>query len=323
VNFFLKEMPKVSVLVPCYNVEKYVKECLTSIQQQRFMDIEVICLNDGSKDGTLEILKSFAQRDSRFKIVDKNNSGYGATMNIGLKMSSGKYISIVESDDFIDSEMLATLYEKAEKYNLDISRGCYSRFIDGTDKYDSNRFTPKNIVYTPRQCIQSFREPPSIWAAIYKKDFLYKNKILFLETPGASFQDISFSFKTNLMAERAFCVTNSLLHYRIHSNNSVKKSSNAMIVFDEFNECLAYAEEQKLLDFSKSILLALEYASFKWNYFRVDPESANAFYDAWVKRWRELYRKTKKINFKILLYYYLITKTPSFFVSYLNLKKQD
>ena len=93
--------PKVSILVPYYNVEKYVSQCLKSIQRQTLEDIEVICLNDGSQDQTLEIIHKTVGTDSRFKIIDKSNSGYGATMNLGLSMATGTYVGIVESDDFV------------------------------------------------------------------------------------------------------------------------------------------------------------------------------------------------------------------------------
>lgn len=94
--------PKVSILVPCFNVERYVAECLQSLQQQTLDDFEVICLNDGSTDNTLNIIRQTVGNDNRFHIIDKPNSGYGATMNLGLTLAKGDYIGIVESDDFVE-----------------------------------------------------------------------------------------------------------------------------------------------------------------------------------------------------------------------------
>ena len=101
--------PSVSILVPCYNVEKYIHQCMDSIISQTLKDIEIICINDGSKDNTLSILKEYADKDKRIVIIDKSNSGYGDSMNQGLKKANGEYIGIVESDDFVEPNMFETL----------------------------------------------------------------------------------------------------------------------------------------------------------------------------------------------------------------------
>ena len=112
-------MPKVSILVPVYNVEKYLPQCLESIAQQSLQDIEIICINDGSTDGSADILKNFAQEDSRFRIIQKENAGYGAALNDGLRAATGEYIGIVESDDKVDASMYEELYTAARKQQVD------------------------------------------------------------------------------------------------------------------------------------------------------------------------------------------------------------
>ena len=94
-------MPEVSIIVPVYNEEQYLEECLESIRCQSLQDIEVICVDDGSTDGSLAIIKRFMQKDSRFRVIQKSNSGYGSSMNQGMDAAQGKYIGIVESDDWI------------------------------------------------------------------------------------------------------------------------------------------------------------------------------------------------------------------------------
>lgn len=106
-------MPKVSIIIPVYNVEKYLRECLDSVIQQTLQDIEIICVNDGSTDNSLQILKEYAQNDSRIKIIDKPNSGYGQTMNVGMQNATGEYIGIVEPDDYVELDMFETLYNTA------------------------------------------------------------------------------------------------------------------------------------------------------------------------------------------------------------------
>ena len=111
----MNNTPLISVLVPCCNVEKYLRQCLDSIINQTYTELEIICLNDGSTDSTPDILREYEKKDSRILVVDKPNSGYGATMNLGLKMAKGKYIGIVESDDYIEPSMYEILCKEAEK----------------------------------------------------------------------------------------------------------------------------------------------------------------------------------------------------------------
>ena len=119
-------MAKVSIIIPTYNVEEYLEECMDSVVRQTLQDIEIICINDGSTDGSLEILKRYAQNDKRIIIVDKENGGYGIGMNIGLDKATGEYIGIVEPDDFVPLNMYEDLYNIAEKENLDFVKADFT-----------------------------------------------------------------------------------------------------------------------------------------------------------------------------------------------------
>ena len=136
-------MPKVSIIVPTYNVENYLRECMDSIVGQTLKDIEIICINDGSTDKSLEILKNYAAKDPRIIIVDKKNEGYGVGMNIGLERASGEYIGIVEPDDFVPANMYEDLYNAAKKNDLDFVKADFYRFTgneeDGTRTLEYNR----------------------------------------------------------------------------------------------------------------------------------------------------------------------------------------
>lgn len=186
---------KVSVLVPCYNVESFLPQCLDSILGQTLKDLEVICINDGSKDSTLDILKDYAKKDPRLKVLNKENTGYGDSMNRGLDWACGEYVGIVESDDFIDADMFESLYSVATEKDLDLARCGYYYYENGTDTPQIYPFVPKNKVFSPLENTAPFYQSPSIWANIYKNSWLKNNKIRFLPTPGASYQDTSFTFK--------------------------------------------------------------------------------------------------------------------------------
>jgi len=112
--------PKVSIIVPIYNVEKYLKECIESLLNQTLMQIEIICVNDGSTDRSLQIAQEYSQKDNRLIIIDKQNYGYGHTMNRGLEIAKGEYIGIVESDDFVKENMFEILYNLAKKHDVDV-----------------------------------------------------------------------------------------------------------------------------------------------------------------------------------------------------------
>ena len=188
----IEKNPAISILVPCCNVEKYLDQCLESIVTQTIDDLEIICINDGSKDGTLGIIQKFAERDSRIVVIDKPNSGYGASMNMGLDRARGKYVGIVESDDYIEKNMFQRLYETAEKYNLDYVRCLFKTINEVTGESEFVNFEDCGLyrcgeVFKPleQKCI--FYIQPSIWAGLYRRDLLDNNGIRFLETPGACY----------------------------------------------------------------------------------------------------------------------------------------
>ena len=115
-------MHKISVIVPCYNVERYIHQCLESIVNQTHSNLEIICIDDGSTDNTPAIIDRVALTDTRIKVIHKSNTGYGDTMNVGLEASTGDYIGIVESDDWIEPDMYETLLRAALDNSLDIAR---------------------------------------------------------------------------------------------------------------------------------------------------------------------------------------------------------
>lgn len=122
-------MPEISVIIPVYNASRYLPECLESIMAQTFSDIEIICINDGSTDNSLQILQDFKQKDSRIKIIDQKNAGVSAARNAGLAIASGKYLGFVDGDDTVSGEYFQKLLLEAERTGAD---AVYSRFAKTT-----------------------------------------------------------------------------------------------------------------------------------------------------------------------------------------------
>ena len=206
-----EEKPKVSIIVPVCNVELYLEECLQSLEKQTLKEIEIICINDGSTDNSLSILKKYAKKDKKFKVIDKDNAGYGHAMNIGMDMAKGKYIGIVESDDFTDVHMFEDLFELAEKEKLEVVKADFNRFVKEDGELVCNYIEVAardrdcyNKVINPQENTKVFELVMQTWSGIYKRDFLVENGIRHHETPGASYQDNGFWFQTFMFATRVY-----------------------------------------------------------------------------------------------------------------------
>ncbi|WP_051195125.1 glycosyltransferase [Pseudobutyrivibrio ruminis] len=235
---------KLSILVPIYNVSKYLPECLDSLLAQTVSDMEIICINDGSTDNCKSIIESYVSRDSRFKLIDKENTGYGNSLNMGLAAAQGEYIGIVESDDYIDAGMMHDLLSVIEKTQADVVKSDYkySSFDDSLDNKKSNnlRNLPVDMVFNPLKEQGIFLVGQSLWSALYRRDFLSDNNITFHETPGASFQDVSFAFKVMTNAKKIYLIDRAYYHYRVSNPNASMKMDNKL---DKLCSEINYIEE--------------------------------------------------------------------------------
>lgn len=282
----------VSVLVPIYNTSKYIKECLDSLKNQTMQELEFILVNDGSTDDSLKTIREYKQIDSRFRILDKENTGYGDSMNRAMKMSRGKYIGIVEPDDFCDKRMFEILYKVAEDEKADIVKGNYYDFGDGRKKiHKTNLPVEKRKVLEPIKDYDVFYEAPAIWSAIYRKDMIDRNEIEFLVTPGASYQDIGFNFKTLACAEKVVYIDDPLYFYRVDNpNSSVKDAKKAMAVVKEYGEVekfISKLEERELL--IKYCQVA-KFGGYHWNLLRLPNREAKRF----IVRMKKEFTEEKK-----------------------------
>lgn len=274
--------PAVSVLVPIYNVERYLRQCLESLRDQTLADIEVICINDGSTDSSRDIIEGFLS-DPRFRVIDKPNSGYGASMNRGLDEARGRYLAILESDDFLDSSALERLLALAEGNDAQLVKAdFYLHWSQPSPRDELFGFVSPSMadrVMRPDEDPRVFYRKSSIWSALYRTDFLRVNGIRFLETPGASYQDTGFNFKALACAERAVFTQEAYLHYRQdNESSSVNSPGKVYCVCDE------YAEIQRFLDARPElkerllpIVMKMKYDAYMWNYERLAPELQGEF----------------------------------------------
>ena len=214
--------PKVSVVVPIYNVERYLEECVDSILNQTLKEIEIILVDDGSPDKCGDIVDRYAKKDSRVVAVHQKNSGYSAAVNKGIDLAKGEYIGIIESDDFIEPDMYESLYNNAKANKTDITKGLFYYYNPTLSPINQNRiFVNPNGVdlrLAPRGAFHITEWPriigfhASIWSSIYRADFVKKIKIP--ETAGASYQDLPFMVDVMCKAKRISVVKKPFVPWR-------------------------------------------------------------------------------------------------------------
>ncbi|MCL2807146.1 MAG: glycosyltransferase [Coriobacteriia bacterium] len=272
---------KVSVLVPIYNVEQYLAECLESIIGQTLRELQIICINDGSTDGSLAIIESFKERDARIEILNKANSGYGDSMNQGLALCRGKYIGIVESDDWVLPQMFEDLYNLAEKHDVQVVKSNFFHYYTEPEQRFFYELLPPdqyNKVINPATVFELFCQMPAIWSALYRRDFLHDNQIRFLATPGAAYQDTSFGFKVWAFATRVYLTKQAYLHYRLdNESSSLHNLSKAFYVVDELCEMERFTVEQGIDEYLSHLVQERKVSIFFWTLKRLSGKNAEDF----------------------------------------------
>lgn len=213
-------MPKVSVIIPVYNTEKYLRKCLDSVCNQTLSDIEIICVNDCSTDNSFEIIKEYALKDDRIKLIDfKENKGAAVARNSGINEAKGEYIGFVDSDDFIDLDFYEKLYNKAHETNADCAKGELWEINDKSKEpfcpyvYDLNKLIVKNQAYFYF----------TYTSAIYNRIFLNKYNIKF-PAGLCHLEDPCFTIKAALYYSKIVIVDNVKYYYVLEKENRNKKS---------------------------------------------------------------------------------------------------
>ncbi len=293
-------MPKVSVIIPVYNVEQYLHEAMDSVINQTLKDLEIICINDGSKDSSLSILKEYAEKDERIVLIDKKNEGYGVGMNIGFDKATGEYVGILEPDDYLPAEMFEELYDVAAKNDLDFVKADFYRFKtneDGTIEKTYTALSPNksdyNKVFDPSHTPEAIRYVMNTWSGIYKRSFLNEHHIRHNTTPGASYQDNGFWIQTFIFAERAMIVDKAYyMNRRDNPNSSVYDPNKVYTMNVEYDHIKdIFMEHPDLWERFKGMYWFKKYFSYEASLKRVAPEFKREYAERMsreVKRGMEL-----------------------------------
>lgn len=226
-------LPKISVIVPIYNAEKYLKKCLNSIIHQNFNDLEILCINDGSTDNSFKIIQNFSKKDNRIKIFNTPNNGQGSARNLGLKHATGEYVSFIDADDWIIDDAYEKLYYKSHKYDLDMLFFQMINYINSSGKlvesdlynYDllSNNFDI-DIPFSSNDASEFlFNIAVCPVSKLYKRKFLMENNILFPE--GIIFEDNVFFYNAFLKANKISFINEHFYFRRRHSESITQNIS--------------------------------------------------------------------------------------------------
>lgn len=212
-------MIKLSIIIPVYNVEKYIEKCITSLINQTIKEIEFIFVNDGTPDNSINIIKKYQKNDKRIKLINKENGGQASARNLGLKYAKGEYIAFLDSDDYVKEEMYEKMYNKAKQNDLDIVICNY--FLTYKDKIEEmkNDITnKKEKTILPKEYILL---TPSPWNKIIKKSYLEKINFTFPE--GIIYEDYA-SIPTLVLNNPKVLYINECLHYYVQSESSTMRN---------------------------------------------------------------------------------------------------
>ncbi|MCM1231016.1 MAG: glycosyltransferase [Ruminococcus flavefaciens] len=282
----MNEKVKVSVIMPSFNVAAYINQCMDSVINQSLQDIEIICVDAGSTDGTLDILRRYEKKDRRIKVIISDKKSYGYQMNLGVNAAHGKYIGIVETDDFILTQMYEELYQIAEENNVDFVKSDFYRFWENDGKLDKllygvigNNSFYNRVVNTEeeKRCFPSIAS--NTWCGIYNRKFLLDNHICHNESPGASFQDNGFYFLVLAYAKRGYFVNKAYyMNRRDNPDSSIFNKRKSFCICEEYEFIENnLKKDEKIYHANKFIFAYMCYRAHYFNIRRVPDENMQKY----------------------------------------------
>ena len=288
--------PKVSILMPSLNSGEYIRECMDSVVKQTLPEIEIICIDAESTDGTLEILREYEKKDSRVRVIVSDKKSMGYQYNLGLAAASGDYVGMVETDDWIEPDTFECLWTAAASQDVDIVAANHYHYYTEPEvrnrPFENLCNCPYEKVFCPRDILHSFAVTPLIWSAIYRRSMLENNGIRFNETPGASFQDTSFHFMVMTVAQTVFFLNRYFYHYRCDSETqSINSGGKVYCMCDEAHYYERFLEGRPADKFHLfKPYMAWKYDKYYWNYARIAPQ----FQWEFLMRFREEFADHRK-----------------------------
>lgn len=251
--------PKISIIVPVYNTEKYLVKCLESLIHQTFENIEIVCINDGSTDASLEILKNYESMDKRIKIIEQTNKGLSEARNVGVKNALANYVMFLDSDDWIDVNACEVAYKTVIEHKADIVMWSYIREFETKalpkkifDKNDEFLvFEGKEAQMIQRRMVglvgNELKIPENIdalvtaWGKVYRKDIIIKNNVKFIDTKEIGTEDALFNLHAFGYAEKIVFINEYFNHYRKDNVQSLTSNYKKRL-YSQWEKLFSYME---------------------------------------------------------------------------------
>lgn len=295
----------VSIIVPVYNTEKYLKECMDSLVNQSLKNIEIICINDASTDGSLEILKSYAKNDKRIHIINntKNLGAPGAVKNIGLKTARGEYIGFVDSDDYVDINYFEELYNKAKSNDAEIASCLCVAHVQNGNIYKKKINCTENILITPEDKEKLISLQGANWNKIYSKKMLEKYNISCFEQRSIA-EDNFFSVITMCLANKISTTSNCCYYYRKHdaSITSHQRTKDDFSIFEVYKQIDIWMDKNKFYPKYKQCVTKRKSQDFTWFYNDLNSKYIDEFKIKLKSTFPEIYEKMFNIIISLTSY---------------------
>ena len=299
--------PKVSIVIPSLNSINYIDECLQSVINQTLKDIEIICVDANSTDGTLEYLKDLEKKDRRVKVIVSDKKSYGYQMNLGINAANGEYLGIVESDDYIKLNMYERLYKVAKEQDCEVLKCDLENFWGSEDNsvFDYAPISYRDDLYgrlfdkkllektEPNLIISLIKDTWNMnQPGLYKLDFINKFNIRFNETPGASYQDTGFWFAMQILARKIYFLNEAYYCYRKdNENSSCNNKAKVYCICDEYDFMHAFLDKYpKEKSIYKYVLSYIEFCGYCWNLDRIADEFKFEFLLRFQKDFQKILR---------------------------------
>lgn len=330
---------KISIVMPIYNVEKYLRKCFDSVLASTLREIEVIAVDDGATDSSGNIIDEYAQQDSRVVAIHKQNGGYGTAVNAGLKIAKGEYVAILETDDWVVPNMYEELYTSACKYNADCIKGNFYYCPNENENIKHNFIDtlPIEKPFILQEHPELLLLAPSIWSAIYKKEFLQKNNIFCIEktTP---YEDLPFACQVYSLAKSIVLIDKCLYHYRCEpkmQSSTIRKDRKLFKVIEQIKNTLELLDDLNSLDYTRETIFKHIYNSMVLFVNNIDKKYKSELFNDFGELFNSKYAnglkfecfnknerfKTKLMKYKLYVFYKHYECIKSFIQNIFSMKK--
>lgn len=271
---------KISVILTTFNVEKYIKKCIDSILSQTFKDYELIIIDDGSSDDTIKILK---RNYPHLTIIENNHMGVAKCRNLALSKAKGKYVCILDSDDYFEEDMLEIMYNKMEQFNADVAISSAYKFDDLTQEQVELKYMINKELYNNLKYFSPFEMKDVIfqltvanaWAKMFRRDLIVNNNLKFQDLKNSN--DVLFVFSAIIKAKRIVPIEKPLVHYRANNKNSIQgiKSKYPIEFIKAYSKLQEFLVNQKIYEDYKQSFIKMIINIFIWNINTVNLDAKN------------------------------------------------